>query len=200
MISYKFKQRLQIFLLSLLVCINYNCIYAQNSEDNPTIFLGLGTGINNYTGLIGVTGEGKVLGPLSFFGTIGAGGWGYKIGGGLAYYPRYFPYGPSFSLGYSIALGATGFETEMEIVGETDPQMIEMDLKPAGTINLLYTHNWQLGKRSKFCLNAGYALPLNQKPYDIITPNVELTEDSEVVMNVMQPGGVILGIQFLFGL
>ena len=74
-----------------------------------------------------------------------------------------------------------------------------LDLNQVGTVNLIYSYNFQLGKSSKFVFSAGYAIPVTDKAYELKTIGMTLTETSKEVIDLMQPGGVILGIKILFG-
>ena len=52
-------------------------------------YIGIGSGFNCYSGLIGISAEGKIVKNLTITGDFGLGGMGYKISGGLRYYQHY---------------------------------------------------------------------------------------------------------------
>ncbi|NJO88422.1 MAG: hypothetical protein HC831_05230 [Chloroflexia bacterium] len=168
--------------------------YTENYNQAP--YLGLGLGINDYG--LGVGLEIPLNHKLNTYGNIGVGGWGYKMGVGLSYFPRQAPFGGSFNIGYSHALGFKDFETELEVASSNTTQKVLLDLEPVGTINLFYTYSWTLGRTGKFSLSGGYAIPLEEDAYEVKTQNVKLSSTSKQVLEIMQPGGFILGLKFMF--
>jgi hypothetical protein len=65
---------------------------------------------------------------------------------------------------------------------------------------LIYTYNLRIGNACKAGFSAGYAIPLSTEPYTVNTPGVTLTETSKQLMDIMAPGGLIVGIRFMFGI
>src|SRR4051812_44981665 len=104
----------QIILVIALVVLELGA-HAQGQEQGaPHKFhLGLSTGINQGTGLIGPTFEYQVVNDLTVNAAAGLASWGYKVTGGLKYYLHY-PGSWAFSLGYSYATGLDNFSTELE--------------------------------------------------------------------------------------
>lgn len=201
-------------LFILLFCIMSNT-FAQNenpdfiTEENTTnpdskesskVFIGVGTGINNYTGLLGATLELKITNKTTLFLVAGTGGWGNKIGGGIALYPKQATFGNCFSAGISLATGIYDYKISMEVENHTEPVDLEMDLNPAATLNIMYSYNFHMKAKSKFVLRTGLAIALIDEPYSIKTGNYKLTDTSKSIMNLYQPGGLIIGLDFLFGL
>ncbi len=168
--------------------------YTENYNQSP--YIGLGLGINDYG--LGVGLELPLHNKLNAYGNIGVGAWGYKLGVGISYFPRMAPFGSSFNLGYSHALGLKDVETELEVGSTNTTQKVLLDLKPVGTINLFYTYSWTLGRAGKFSLSGGYAVPLEEDAYEVKTQNVELSTTSKQVLQIMQPGGFIFGLKFMF--
>jgi hypothetical protein len=169
-------------------------VYTENYNQSP--YIGLGLGINDYG--LGFGLEFPLHNKINGYGNIGVGGWGYKIGVGLSYFPRMAPFGSSINIGYSYASGLPDLETELEVSPNNTTQEVLLDLKPVGTINLFYTYSWTLGRRGKFSLSAGYAVPFEEDAYELKTPNVVLSSTSKQVMRMMQPGGFIFGLKFMF--
>ncbi len=167
-------------------------------QKSKSLFLGVGLGINDY-GFGGVL-ELPVAEKLALFGNIGLGGWGYKIGGGIGFYPSKVPYKSSVSIGYAFASGFDEFETELNVEPNNQSEKVMLRLNHIGTVNLVYSYNIHLGKSSKFVVSAGYAIPLTDNTYDLKSPGVVLTETSKQVIDIMAPGGLILGIRFMFGI
>lgn len=159
-------------------------------------FLGVASGLENFTGLLGPSLEVNVSGGFSVYGGIGLGSWGYKMSGGLKYYSDY-PYGWAWCLSVSHATGLRDFETELET--QSGRRLVLIDLLPCQTLNLTAQHHWRLGKKNRFNLEFGYSIPLTYDAYTIKDGSV-LTDPSELALRILQPGGLMIGIGFSFGL
>ena len=199
-VNANWKKIIQLIIASLLVMLSVNPMLAQSNMNtvNKNIYLGLGLGINDNG--FGAVMEIPFSNHISGFGNVGIGGWGYKIGGGIIFYPKQTPYGSGFSIGYSLATGLDDFETELYVEPDDESQSVMLDLNNAATINIMYSYNWTLGNSGKFALCAGYAIPLLSKSYELKDSDVELNEMSEQVLQIMQPGGIIIGFKFMFGI
>ncbi len=161
-----------------------------------TSYLGVGTGINNYSGLLGLEWEIPILPRLSIVGTLGLGGWGYKAGGSLQYYLREPQFGGALCLGFSNAFGGADVPLTLQ-----DGTEAVFDLRNAGTVNIAYLYNFRLGKRSKFVLGGGWAIPTSTTPYTVTSPpGYTLSSTDREVMKVLQPGGLLLCVKFIFAL
>jgi hypothetical protein len=191
------KTKLILALAATFLLLN---VHAQSElvEDVPSAFLGISTGINNMNGMLGVTGEIRLVKNVSVFGAAGIGGWGTKATAGVKYY-RNFPYGTHFGMSYSGAGGLDDFKIKVETETPGGEQEVTMDLEKAHTINMVIGYNWKLFKRSRFHLEFGYSVPLEEKPYTIKSGEV-LSEKGEAVLDFMTPGGLIVGLGFSFGL
>ena len=186
-----------IFVISntSLLAQYYNTKNAKENY-NQSAFIGFGLGINDYG--LGAGLEFPLNNKLNAYGNMGVGGWGYKLGVGVSYYPRQAPFGSAFNFGYSYALGLSDLETELEVAPGNSTEEVLLDLNPVVTFNLFYSYSWTLGRRGKFSLSAGYAIPLKEEAYELKTPNIELNATSKAVLKIMQPGGFIIGLKFLF--
>lgn len=167
-------------------------------------YLGFATGINNYSGLLGFEVEVPVHSRLSLFAVGGVGGWGYKLGGGLQYYLKKPQFGSSLSLGYTAAFGLSEplkFE-ESDSQGNASGVVHYIKLNTASTINFLYHYNFHVGSGNKIALGGGWAIPLQQKPYELVGSNSPngLSTTSQTVMEILQPGGFVISFKFLFGI
>lgn len=162
----------------------------------PKTFLGIASGLENFTGLLGPSIEANVWGGFGVYAGVGLGSWGYKMSGGLKYYTDY-PYGWAWCLSVSHATGLRDFETELET--RNGQQMVRLDLLPCQTLNLTAQHHWKLGKKNRFNLEFGYSIPLTYDAYTVKDGSV-LTDTSELALKILQPGGLMFGIGFTFGL
>ncbi|MFN8259205.1 MAG: hypothetical protein U0W24_26180 [Bacteroidales bacterium] len=166
------------------------------SDYNPRVLFGLGISFNEYGAGVGM--EFPVAPRLSFLVNAGLGGWGWKLNGGMNLYFKQVPYQSSLSIGYSLASGLEDFKTELEVSGGTTETVV-LDLYKISTINLVYNYNLKVGQASKFVFSAGVAFCLTSNPYDVQSQGITLSSTSEQVLQMMQPGGLVAGIKFMFG-
>ncbi len=200
------KNKIQKLLATfiLVVFIPGITLFAGNNpkfkkEDaTPILLIGVGLGINDYGFGLGL--EAPIMKNLSVYGDLGVGGWGSKVGMGFNYHFQQITKGSVISLGISHGSGLKGFETDMMVEPSGDQQRVKLDLNPVNTVNIKYTYNIKLGSKSKFGISAGYSIPFTTDNYKVLTPGVKLTPESETVLNMMQPGGLIFGFRFLFGI
>lgn len=167
------------------------------SDSLPVVYLGIGTGINNYTGLIGLSVNLRAYDKIFIQGGIGIGSWGTKMTIGLRYDLSYKK-GWSFGVGISTCSGLTDFKTNLELQNGTSKDVI-LDLNRANTLNLKATYNFRLGKNNNFYLEFGYAAPLETSPWTVKDGSV-LSSTSMSVMEMVAPGGILIGLGFTFGL
>lgn len=194
-----------IILISgfLLIIISENKLFGQQYFESaqdvkvPSLYLGLGLVIND-SGL-GAGLEIPLTDKLSINGNAGLGGWGWKVGGSINLYSRQVPYNSEFSLGFSHASGLLSFNQELGVGANDTKQIVELDLNKVETINLLYTYNLRVGNSCKAAFSTGYAFSITSTPYEVKTQGVVLSETSKQLMDIMQPGGLIIGIKFMFG-
>lgn len=164
----------------------------------PKVYIGLSTGLNNVVGIIGP--ELKfTLSPKFLIGAgVGLGSWGYKYSGHLEYHPKGV-YSFFIKGGYMHASGLSGMEIKMELSNGQD-ENVKMDLYPVGNIFLSFGYAWKLGKKSRFHLEGGYAVPLKTEDYYEVTSGETLSENSKAVMQRLRPGGLLIALGFDIGL
>lgn len=168
---------------------------------NSKGFIGLGFGINDYGTGIGV--EFKGQDKLWLYGNAGLSTWGYRLTGGISFYPNGNGYRSSFSLGYSYASGVNDFEPTLEVnkyFAATYQEYLEkpvlMDLYSLNTLNFIYSYSLKTGRKSKFVFSGGYSLVLTEELYNNKT-NYVLSKKSEDFIDLMAPGGIIIGVKFM---
>lgn len=199
-ITKKFSRCLVYFVLLFSIFLPGLTASAQivDQKELPrNTYIGLSIGVNDYG--LGLIGESPIGYKISLFGNVGLGGWGYKFGGGIIYYPRQAPFGPGFGLGYAYASGIESFETELEVEPNDQKELVELKLYGISTINLTYSHSWAFWRSGKFSIVTGYAIKLPGNTYDVITDGIELTSDTKTFLKLMQPGGFTLGLRLMFG-
>lgn len=171
--------------------------YEEEQPQMPGAYIGGGIGINDYG--LGFNLEVPVARHLSITGNVGLGSWGYKYGACINFYPVNVTRGNEFSMGISGATGLLNAETEMEIEPNNEKYNVNLDLNKVYTLNMMYTYNLKIGRRNKLAFSAGYAICLTSNTYEV-NSDVTLNGTSKQVLEILQPGGVILGVKFMFGL
>jgi hypothetical protein len=174
-------------------------VYAKvpESETTSRLYLGFGMGLNNDAGLIGFSGKVRLHRTFFLRAAAGLGSWGTKFTVGAKYEMKYTRCW-GFGLSYSMCTGISDYVASMETAGPITKE-VTMDLLPASTINLTSSYNLYFRKNKLFYLEFGYAFPLELQPYRVKDGSV-LTPTSESVMRLLQPGGMIVGLGFMFGL
>ncbi|MBE0663888.1 MAG: hypothetical protein IH597_15635 [Bacteroidales bacterium] len=196
-----------VCIASLMLIVAAQIVSAQEvyrillPDPIPSVYLGIASGINNYSGLIGIAIEAPISPPISLFGQAGIGTWGTKIGGGFRYYQNPDLYGSAWSIGYASASGLTDFEVEMEVENPKRNEMVLLDLEKVSTLNLDYSYNIRIGTKSKISLHLGYAYPLNKGDnYKLKTSGVQLSTTSKQSLKLIQPGGLLVGLALMLGI
>lgn len=192
---------IQKIALTFLLTFSFSFSFAQSGY--KTDYLGIGTGINS-VGFIGLTYEHIFKDRFGVYTNLGLGGWGYKAGIGGRYYFRDAVSG-GIAVNFSRALGANGIESELPVIqnGREVTRTIQYDANPVNVFNLSYVKFWRMGRNSRFNLEFGYSIPLNGKSesnYTIKTPGVTLAESAKNALVLVQPGGIVIGLGFTFGL
>lgn len=195
------------FLLALIILLSIiNNASAQGRRapireagDCPTIYLGLGTGLNYSTGLIGLNIEVPVFKGLSLGAGAGLSSWGNKFFGEVRY--SFSPCNRGWALGTGVTYntGLQDLVTELPTTYGTRSVMLE--LNPKLNAFICGYRIWTVGKsaRNRFHLQLGYSIPLSNDDYTVRSGDI-LTSDGVAVMNVLSPGGLIFGIGFSFGI
>ncbi len=98
-----------LFLLCLFLLIKLDAqnITENQTDEYPRFYLGFGTGFDNFTGFMGVSGTLKMNEKISMRGGVGLSGWGFKNSIGIKYDLNETG-GWSYCLGYSYSPGFEG--------------------------------------------------------------------------------------------
>jgi hypothetical protein len=187
-----------IALLSANISIAQNRKKAPPEKDTrcPKVYIGFGTGINFSTGLIGFNVDVPIK-DLSLSAGAGLSSWGTKVYGEARYY--FSPCNRGWALGTGLTLntGLTNFQSDLPTTRGT--RTVTMDLNPKTNLFLCGYRFWNMGKHNnRFYLQLGYSLPLSNDDYTIRSGDV-LTSESVAAMDLVSPGGLIVGIGFSFG-
>jgi hypothetical protein len=189
----------QFFLItvSLFTVLTINAQSSRPKEyTTPQFSLGLGSGMNNYTSALGISGNLKVAEQFFLQGGLGAGAWGSKYSVGIRY-DLHKGSGWSYGMGYSQCSGAKNMDLTLNNNGATE--IYKLDLLEASAINLKATRNWMVSKTIMLYIDLGYAVPLQNEPWHV-TSGPSTSDLAKTFLNLMAPGGVIVGTGISFGL
>jgi hypothetical protein len=169
-----------------------------NAQEAPSkLYLGVSTGMENQTGLIGGHVEVPLTNRISILGGMGLSVWGGKLSAEGRYYFN------DCSSGWAVGAGlihSTGFKGyDVSITGGTQ-RPANMRLLPVNNVFGSVYHFWQLGKgRNKFYVQGGYSARLSDKYYefkDVYKP----TSQEQRFMRSLSPGGLMIAAGFTFSL
>lgn len=172
--------------------------YSEEGVEELTapVFITLGLGVN-HTGILSLGLQVPVDEKIAIFADAGLGGWGYKFGMGVGYFPKSALKGLGLNLAYYTAGGTANNNASVDIDTGNGPMPVV--LNRTSTLNFTYSQNWQLGRKGRFSLIAGYAIPIGDKHSSYDTLGVELDDAGKLVMGILHPDGLIVGLKFLIG-
>jgi hypothetical protein len=187
-------------LLFLALIIGTNLMakepFTSSKDTLPKFYLGVGAGINNYTGLLGIGADVSIHKGLVLKLGCGSGSWGAKLTAGIKLENRSSD-GWGVGSSYSICMGQKGVKLKLETTSGTKD--VTIDLLKAGTLNLNATYSWVYHNYNRLFLEFGYAIPLESNSYEITDGSV-LSDNAKKELRIIQPGGLILGLGFMFAL
>ncbi|NBC82813.1 MAG: hypothetical protein GVY19_05470 [Bacteroidetes bacterium] len=192
------------FLMVFLFC-GLTSAYGQQNPSKPPpkaeyyrAGIGLSAGMNNFSGIVGGIAEYQWSKHFSFVVGGGYSYWGGLGSVGLRYYDKY-PVGFSFLLAYNHAFGIDDVNLTMET--EQDSTIdVSFRYDPASSVQFAFSYFWQTGKSNRFYISAGYSVKLWNEPYEIIAPDgIRLTNSSKRLVEFRPPGGVVIGLGYMFG-
>lgn len=181
----------------LLIRLDAQTITENKPDNSHPFYLGVGTGFDNFTGMIGASGTLRVSQMVSLRGGLGIGGWGAKSSIGIKL-DKGADSKWAYNLGYSACSGLKDFLTELE-TSSGENRDVKLDLLSASTLNLAIDRNWRVGKANIFYLEMGYAVPLQGQRWEV-KDGTTLSSNGKKVLDIMQPGGIIFGAGFAFRL
>ena len=193
----------EILLLAFLL-MGVNKVNAQmvktketSRSETPNVSIGLTSGINNFAALFGLSLNVRLQDKLHARAGAGIGGWGYKYALGLKYDLK-DDNGWSFALGYSHNSGLQGIVLNLETASGRKEDL-KMNLNGADNINLSAIRNWFISRKTAFYLEMGYSVALKKNIWTNESA-FALSDRSVSVMNLLRPGGIILGLGFNIGI
>ena len=172
-------------------------IKPSEADTFPKFYFGFGAGLNNYNGLLGIGAKFRIHKTIFLRAGAGIGTWGNKLSFSVEYdrkYTRCWAYG----IGYSTCSGIKNFKTQLETTAsQPKTEEVTIDLLRASTINLTTSYNWYFHRKRLFYIEFGLAVAVESEPYSVKSPSV-LTDNSKRALRLLQPGGLIFGLGFMF--
>lgn len=187
------KSIIALFISLLVISVNAR---SHKEPIQTKYYLGLGSGINAHTGLFGLTGEYRLIDKTFLQGAVGLSTWGIKTSFGFRYDFRFINT-IGIGMNYTHASGIQYMTLNTTQNGNQESYVI--DCHPSNTLDLKVAYNYNVGKRSKFFAETGYAIPLNYEPYKIVEGPAP-DEFAKNLLRIFQPGGVILVVGLSIGL
>jgi len=181
----------------------------------PKFYIGFGGGLNYQAGIIGLEAEIPLADKFAIDAAGGLGLGRFKASVGANYFFKSVAKGLSANAGFTYASNIFGAESanatqpiETSGLGFEDndgnpvnfsgPIMWEFNDVPSLDIGLAY--NGRLGNKSKFVITFGYSLPFKEAyVLDLGVDNVRLDSVSQTAIDIVAPGGFMLGYKFIFG-
>ena len=205
------------YILSILICLVGVPVFAQNNNEPPrketkkrdalirpnicpSIYITTSTGINNNTGVAGLSFDVPIEKYLSAELGAGRSTWGYKLYLGGKYYTKPCHRGWAIGTGITYNTGIDGFQQNMTTIYNTT-ETVTFNLHSESNVLIAAYYYWNLGKRyNRFYLEFGYSVPLsNQSKYDQISGD-PVNNTSANAIKLLAPGGLIAAVGFSFAI
>ena len=199
-----------LFIISLsfiqLIAINAqdDDIYSNVNNEEPNnlynVYIGTSSGINNINGVLGGILELQVGQKVTGIGGLGLGLWGLKTTADLRIYKSY-PQSIYYSFGLSYHTGWGNMQIDYTDPDTGDINAVDINFNPVTTLNLLIGFQWGISRDNRFRINleGGYAFPLTREPYKINTTFMQNDQNLIQSMDLLSPGGIILGMGLTMG-
>ena len=190
------KKLLVFLLITTVISASAQENSASKAPGSHNIYLGIGTGIESFSGLIGVTADIKAAEKLFVRLGAGVGGWGGKLSAGIRGEKST---GNSIGYGafFSYASGLSSFTTNLETT--TGNRDVNLKLSPAMVFTPEFSYKWVFGNGHKFFIAAGYGVLLQKDRWKVLDGSI-LTDTSKKTLNILTPGGVSVGLGLQFAL
>jgi hypothetical protein len=168
----------------------------------PAIYLGGTIGINNSGGMIGLKADMKLSDDLMVGGAFGLGSWGGKYTLSI-YYVNKSNWNPMIGISKATGLDSVPIKNIMvydKSTGASSEQEVVFKYNSVTLINFGVQKQW-VGKRrgNRVYIDAGYSFPISGKDtYSLRNSNLTLSRDAKTSMDLVSPGGIIIGGGYCF--
>jgi len=165
----------------------------------PSFYINTSTGINNNTGLLGLSFDVPVAKYFSVEAGAGISTWGYKFAALGKYYLQPGHRGWAFGAGITHSTGLQNTQQNLQTV-DGNTEEVGLNLNPQTNVFLAAYRYWNLGKRyNRFFLELGWSIPVSGGDKFDQVSGTQITSTSVSTMNLLSPGGLIIGAGFSFG-
>lgn len=169
-------------------------------ELNRYNYYGVATGFNSNSGLFALQAD-IILLPKIYAGFSGGIGlYGGIAGTSLSYFFNENQKGFEVTGGYSYHTGLR--ELWINIFEQGISWDIPFRLNSGGAAHLGIAWNWHTLERVRLSFLMGYSLPVHGLAFDKLsnqTVPVEAMEQAENIMEIVQPGGFMIGLRLMIG-
>ena len=169
----------------------------------PFALLGLSSGINNPSGILGIDFEFPVKKYITLNTGLGWSSWGNKIHLDGKYFFNRRQLGWAMTGGFAYNSGVYNFRARLRT--ENNGRVpVTINMQPIGTFYLGCCKYYRLGRTgNRYFFSGGYNFPLippTYQSYHIVYNGPALAAQSSRYMKLREPGGIMLGTGILFGL
>lgn len=198
-------KRIKLFA-SLFVIVLLNKAMAQSKNDygtlakNSAFYIGVGSGLNNNCGLVGIKLGVRLSDKLLLDASAGVGSWGNKVGLGLVFNAvNTNAWCPVISISRATGIDEIPLKMEVQNMYGTGTVEVNMRYNPATLFNISVQRQWIRKKGNRIVFEMGYSILIDGASYELLDNRYTLTSRSKNVMNVLKPGGLMLGFSYNFG-
>ncbi|OSZ81898.1 hypothetical protein CAP35_01100 [Chitinophagaceae bacterium IBVUCB1] len=179
-----------LFATSLFAQRGYN-------ESCPKLYTGFSLGMENPNGFIGFNFDVPVTQRFSLGTGAGLSTWGLKAFGEGRVYFKDCNRGPAIGLGATYNTGLSTLSTTLPTTtGDRDVSLV---FEPSTNAFVSLYYFWNIGRRGhRIHTNIGYSYRFTDPVYRI-TDGSELTSDGKTAIDVLAPGGFMVGFGMSFG-
>ncbi|RUA31496.1 MAG: hypothetical protein DSY77_12955 [Bacteroidetes bacterium] len=189
-----------LFVCLLILSINLKAQEEEkyyDADDRPKFYFGIGTGVNTFTGLAGLSANYIIDKTLFLQGGLGLSSWGIRSSIGLRYDQSYTN---GLTFGFNLARSSGINDIVMTFdSGNGSVNEVNMRMESVSTLNFKTGYNWWFGKHNTFNMSIGYAIPFKNQPW-AVTDGSTLSPMEQQILQLVAPGGIILEAGITFGI
>lgn len=170
------------------------------------LYFNLNSGINSYSGILGIGMEAVFLDQYSLYAGYGFSMWGNRFSiGAKTYITSKRPYGSSIFALYSHSNGFDHLDVNIErrLSSGTKVYEVAVSQDPISSVILGYEYNLRIIDAIRFNMQVGGMLRLSQPVtdyYDVVEGADQVDSFFQDFMRFSAPGGIMIALGFSFNL
>jgi hypothetical protein len=171
--------------------------------ENGKVFVNLATGINNPTGPLGVGIDAAIAKNIMIGAGIGTSTWGTKISAKGVFFLKENFHGGAFAISINHSSGFAYSKMKYEPKNSNTTYLLDTEGSRLTSVNLMYANYRNIGKKSKFYFQTGFAAKLNTPTVTIYYAGTTNTFNDKLYtqsLKLLAPGGLIANIGFLIAI